>query len=272
MRPIKKIFQYALALVLALAAAPLVAFSQSSVCYQIRAGETAAQLARRITGDARNEYQPWFQIIDSSSRSVPKSQYDRIRRGWRACVVKESNEGVVQRVSQLEAPPAPELPAASTPTAPTATTVVADVLRPILGVDLTLVWLAGLVVVPWFAWRILDHYVGRRSTSVIVMRHFAYRFVSEFERPLIQQPKERPVRSQLRLRPARAKLEILLAPGRGRRYPNLSDHRKNVEYDVGRVVRLLADESFVSDPLYTQAGWVVVPFRFKVGQKHTGVT
>jgi hypothetical protein len=272
MRPIKRIPWCVLALVLALAAAPPVAFSQSSVCYAIRAGETGAQLARRITGDSRNAYQPWFQIIDASSRSVPKSQYDRIRRGWRACVVKQSNEGVVQRVAELETPPVPELPAASTPLAPSAPLAVNDVFRPILDVDLTFVWLGALVIVPWFAWRILDHYVGQRSTVVIVMRHFAYRFVSEFERPLVQQPAERPVRSRLRLRPARAKLEILLAPGRGRRYPNLSDHRKNVEYDVGRVVRQLADDSFVSDPLYTQAGWVVVPFRFKVGQKHTGVT
>jgi hypothetical protein len=228
-------------------------------------------VARRITGDARNQYQLWFQIVDRSSRSVPKSQYDRIRSGWRACIVKEAKEGGVRRVAQRETPGTAELPLASAPPAPAAPSLMAtaaEALRPILGVDLTWVWLGGLVIVPWFAWRILDHYVGRRSTVVIVMRHFAYRFVSEFERPLIQQPTERPVRSRLRLSPARAKLEILLAPGRGRRYPNLSDHRKN----VGRVVRLLADESFVSDPLYTQAGWVVVPFRFKVGQKHTGVT
>ena len=65
----------------------------------------------------------------------------------------------------------------------------------------------------------------------------------------------------------------MLAPGEGRRYPNLSDHRKNVEYDVGRIVRLLADDSFVRDPLYAHAEWVVVPFRFRVGRKqHTGVT
>ena len=80
------------------------------------------------------------------------------------------------------------------------------------------------------------------------------------------------MRSRLRLSPARARLKILLAPGQGRRYPNLSDHRKNVEYDVVRVLGLLADDSFVRDSLYTQAEWVVVPFRFKVGRKHTGVT
>jgi len=286
MRPLIRNSWCSLPLVLALAVVPTVAFSQSSVCYSIRARETAAQLARRLTGDARNEYQPWFQIVDSSSRSVPKSQYDRIRRGWSACIVKETSQASVQRVSQVEPARVPDPPVASPQPAQTAaTTAVVETaasnilrvfdpidLRVLDRVDLTWVWLGFTVIVPWFTWRILDHYVGRRSTVVIVMRHFAYRFVSEFERPLIQQPAERPVRSRLRLSPARAKLEILLAPGQGRRYPNLSDHRKNVEYDVVRILRLLADDSFVSGPLYTQAGWVVVPFRFKVGQKHTGVT
>ena len=106
----------------------------------------------------------------------------------------------------------------------------------------------------------------------LVMRHFADRFVREFERPLIQRRRGAPRSVRLRSSPLRARLEILLAPGKGRRYPNLSDHKKNVEYDVVRVLHVLADESFVPDPLYSQAGWVVVPFRFKVGPKHTGVT
>ena len=81
------------------------------------------------------------------------------------------------------------------------------------------------------------------------MRHFADRFVREFERPLIQQhAAERPVRSRVRLQPARTRFDILLAPGTGRRYPNLSDHKQNVEYDVARVLHVLADESFVRRP------------------------
>ena len=43
-----------------------------------------------------------------------------------------------------------------------------------------------------------------------------------------------------------SRLDILLAPGAGRRYPNLSDHRSNVEYDVQRVLTLLKDEPFVA--------------------------
>ena len=40
-----------------------------------------------------------------------------------------------------------------------------------------------------------------------------------------------------------------------------------MEYDVVRVLQSLADDSFVPDSLYSQAGWVVVSFRFKVGSE-----
>jgi len=281
LRPIKMISLRALPLVFALVGVPSIASSQSSVCHPIRTGETATQLARRLTGDGRNKYQPWFQIVDASARFVPKSQYDRIRRGWRACVTRqETIDEQVVPVRHDQQPIAAnaalqsvadsavraEVPLA----APQAT--LADLLSPLAGVDLTWVWLGAAVIVPLFGWRILDNYTARRKTRLIIMQHFANRFVSEFERPLIQRPSERPVRSRLRLSPARSRFEILLAPGQGRRYPNLSDHKKNMEYDVVRIQRALADDAFVRDPLYTQAGWVVVPFRFKVGRKHIGVS
>lgn len=271
LRAIETTIRCALPFVFVLGAAPAFA-SQSSVCQPVRHGETATQLARRITGDGRNKYQPWFQIVDGSSRSVPKSQYDRIRPGWQACVVKEERHEVAreERPEQVDsrilptslrvAPQAPALQSESPPTVPL------DVLRPIEGVDLTLVWVGAAVILPFVGWRILDGFVARRKASSIVMQHFAQRFVSEFERPLIQQPQERPVRARLRLSLTRSRLDILLAPGEGRRYPNLSDHKKNMEYDVVRVLRVLSDRSFVRDPLYSQAGWVVVPFRFKASQ------
>src|SRR5262245_42146442 len=90
--------------ILALTAFPYSAFAES-VCHPIRGGESASQLARRLTGDGRNKYQPWFQIMDGSSRFIPKSQYDRIRRGWRACIVKETTESPVQPVAQRETQP-----------------------------------------------------------------------------------------------------------------------------------------------------------------------
>lgn len=264
--PVQTISRCALLFVLTVAVCPSVATAQTSVCHAIRSGENATQLARRLTGDGRNRYQPWFQIVDQSSRSVPKSQYDRIRRGWRACIVKQASERPVQIVAQRETRAVPVVPDASPRTA------VATAIAPVSDVDLTLVWLGAALVLPLVGWKIVDRYTARRNTALLVMRHFGVRFVREFERPLIQQPAELPLRARLRLRPARGRVDILLAPGEGRRYPNLSDHRKNVEYDVARIVGLLADDSFVRDPLYTYADWVVVPFRFKVGQKHTGVT
>src|SRR6188508_1854197 len=74
-------------IVLMLQALPTYAFAQSPVCHPIRRGESAAEAARRTTGNGRNAYQAWFQIMDASSRFVPKSQYDRVHAGWRACVM-----------------------------------------------------------------------------------------------------------------------------------------------------------------------------------------
>jgi hypothetical protein len=269
LRAIATTIRCALPLVFVLVATPSFA---SSVCQTVRHGETATQLARRLTGDGRNKYQRWFQIVDRSSRSVPKSQYDRIRPGWQACVVKEERHEVAREEPQEQvesrilpaslrvAPQAPALQNESPPVVPVV------LLRPIENIDLTLVWIGAAVILPFVGWRVVDGYVARRKAASIVMQHFAQRFVSEFERPLIQQSPERPVRARLRLSLTRSRLDILLAPGEGRRYPNLSDHKKNMEYDVVRVLRVLADNSFARDPLYSQAGWVVVPFRFKAGQ------
>jgi hypothetical protein len=105
------------------------------------------------------------------------------------------------------------------------------------------------------------------------VRYFVDRFVDEFERPLVRYDvEERPVRSRLRRGARVRRFDILLAPAEGRRYPNLLDHKKNVEYDVARVMYVLGDDSFVSGALYTQAGWTVVPFQFRAGPKPSGVT
>jgi hypothetical protein len=278
---------------------PTPAFAQL-VCYSIQRNESASQVARRITGDGRNAYQPWFQIMNASSRSVPKSQYDRIRAGWRACVTKPALRivskalpvkapAIVDAFASSESPGTSETRAARAAVAlPTALAtngvpdevgdrsppIASHIVRAIGRADLIVVWLSAALVVPWFfGWRFLDDYLGRRKTESIVMRYFADRFVLEFERPLVRYgPAEHPVRSRVRNRLRPGRFDILLAPGEGRRYPNLSDHKKNVEYDVARVVRVLGDESFVSGPLYMRAGWVVVPFQFTGGPRQAGVT
>src|SRR5262245_38309599 len=92
----------ALMIVLMLAASSTGAFAQSLVCYGMTRGESAAQAARRVTGSDQNAYQQWFQILDSSSRFVPKSQYNRIRAGWRACVIKPAVRRVSSNANRVE--------------------------------------------------------------------------------------------------------------------------------------------------------------------------
>ena len=285
---IARIVRLALPIVLILAAPPA-ASAESLVCQPIRRGESATQAARRLTGDKQNAYRTSFQIMNDSSRFIPKSQYNRIREGWLACVITPAasdTSSSAQRLTASDAPAFPDAPeafdtsgtgVASAPLAAIDTVEVAvgpqaaasGVLRTIASVDLTIVWLGVAMVVPWFGWRIVDDHLARKRMAAIVVRDFASRFVDEFERPLVQtRVADRPVRSRLRTGVRRGRFDILLAPGTGRRYPNLSDHRRNVEYDVARVMQVLADDVFVRGPLSTHAGWVVVPFQFKAGPSH----
>ena len=117
------------------------------------------------------------------------------------------------------------------PTVLEASGALATVGAPGNSADLTVVWLGAAIAVPWFGWRVLDGVLDRRRRASFVMRHFADRFVREFERPLIQQhAAEHPVRVRFRSRRFGRRIDILLAPGTSRRYPNLSDHKQNVEY------------------------------------------
>jgi len=290
-----------------LAVATPALFAQSFVCHAIRRGDTVSHVAQRLTGNGRNKYQPWFQIKAASGSFVPKSQYDRIRAGWQACVISRATDTRSRKAMRLaaaeSAPPvesaaraessapvqsiarvesvAPvesavaDIPPAAAPTSEATNAVeetavleasgtLATVGASRNGVDLTVVWLGAAVAVPWFGWRLLDDALERRRRASFVMRHFADRFVREFERPLIQQhAAERPIRVQFRSTRFGRRFDILLAPGPSRRYPNLSDHKQNVEYDVTRVLQLLDDDSFVNGPLHAYEEWVVVPFQFK---------
>src|SRR5947209_17787339 len=203
----------ALLIVNTLGASPTDAFAQSSVCYAMTRGESATQAARRVTGHDQNAYQQWFQIRDASSRFVPKSQYNRIRAGWRACVSKPAIRSVssnANRVEEREAADVSEtsngsdVPAVVAPT-PLASAGAGNRQRPAIsnkhrsveGVDLTMLWLCAAIVVPWFGWRIVDDYLARRKTASIIEHCFVQRFVDEFERPLVRYDGERPVRSRL---------------------------------------------------------------------------
>ena len=275
----KRVVGSALLIVL-IEASPTHAVAQSFVCYAMTRGESASHAARRITGNGQNAYQQWFQIMDRSSRFVPKSQYNRVGADWRACVIKPAIRTVSSNANHVEEREAVTLSgvpkgaeAAAVPPAPTrlarATAGVktqraaSDSRRGIGGIDLTMLWLCAAMVVPWFGWQIVGDYLARRETASIVVQCFVQRFVDEFERPLVRYDgEEHPVRSRLRFGVRLGRFSILLAPREGRVYPNLVDHKKNVEYDVDRVMLVIADHSFVSGAPYTKAGWIVVPFQF----------
>lgn len=167
-------------IVLMLGAIPTDAFARSPVCHPIRRGESAAQAARRTTGNGRNAYQAWFQIMNASSRFVPKSQYDRIHAGWRACVVPviRSRSSNANHVEEREAANVSKAPNGSGGpqllAAPTALggpqAAASDVFRRLGGIDLTMLWRAGAVVVLWLGWWIVDDYLARRKTTSIVVQ------------------------------------------------------------------------------------------------------
>jgi hypothetical protein len=251
--------------VLMLVAGPSAAFAQPFACYPVQRGDTASGLAKRLTGDASNEYQPWFDIVDRSGRSVPKSQYQRVRSGWRACVVEKTvTDSPLTAARVVPAVHEARLVDASASRRPPAS-------APRTIHDLFLPGLVVAVFAPALGLLIIGGHLRRRNAARIFMRQFAYLFVREFQRPLLQNAAGPALRARLRVSSYQARLEICLAPGNGRRYPNLSDHRKNVEYDVDRVLAALADESFVRGRMRMRDGWVVVPFRFRARVKQRGV-
>ena len=128
-------------------------------------------------------------------------------------------------------------------------------------------WIALVVAIAMIGSGLHDYVRDR----IAPLRRFGERFVHEFARPLVQtRPSEPVVDARLRVRPHRAHVEVLLAPRDGRNYPNLVDHRQNVEYDVERVLRVLEDQRFEPGPLYAQGRWVVVPLHFQVNPKQVG--
>ena len=249
-----------LVVVFVLSAASSPAAAQNLACASIKPGETAAVVARRITGDARNRHEAWFQILNpESSRFVDKARYDHVLPGWRACVVSEPAD---TESRLLVAAPG----AVRTPTAFSAFAggVAARSSTPVL--------FAALVAVMVIVWSGARRYLDARQRVLDQMQRFGETFILEFERPLMQPDRRgRPIQSRLRARPERRRLEILLAPNGRSRYPNLSDHKKNVEYDVTRVLQTMRDRSFVCSSVYARGRWVVVPFQFRLGPKQAGI-
>jgi hypothetical protein len=261
----------ALLLVSVLTTGPMYAFGQTPLarvpdvlrsgkpvaCYAVQPGDTAAGLAQRFTGSPDNRHRPWFHIVNpATTTTVKKTQYDAIQSGWHVCVPTEMlSRPLYAPVSSSQSS------AASSSDTPA---------RGAFDVS-ALWWVVPLcVLVSGLVFAGTGKYVGHRRAVVDIMSGFGNRFVSEFERPLFRRTAGPAIASRLRLAPARHRLEILLAPAAGRRYPNLDDHKRNVEYDVERVLQLLKDESFTCGPPHAEGRWVVIPFHFDIDRQQEG--
>jgi hypothetical protein len=243
------------------------AFGQADqwlTCYPIRPGDTAARLAQRLTGNAHNRHQPWFHIVEPTTATlIPKSHYGRIQAGWHVCVATEMlRHGSAPRPYALVTSGPPVL-------------LQPGVRQDQTAIDLSFLWWATplLAVSGLLLARVVaGKYIVSRQARLETMKGFGDRFISEFERPLFRRCADEPsLKSRLRFAPRRCTVEVLLAPADGRTYPNLSDHRKNVEYDVERVLRLLRNAPFKSGPLYAEGPWVVIPFRLETDRQQEGV-
>ena len=255
---------------LAVAAASSDAAARSVLCDTVRFGDTASAMARRLTGSRYSVARPWFQIIDpATSKVVPKTAYDRILSGWQVCVPEARLVSQGSQVTRLS----PVAQSAQEPTAddpgPTADDPTGDPVeeRGALKLALVLLGPAALGAAIAFAWycveRFLRFLTARRSLKREA-HYFGDLFVKNFERPLVIEGFiAHPIRARLRWGAFNRRLEIMLAPAAGRRYPNLDDHRRNVEYDVDRIAHRLRHHPLVRRPLRAEGEWVVVPFQVK---------
>jgi hypothetical protein len=248
-----------------LVSAPSALGRERVTCVTIRTDETVASVAQRITGDARNMRASWFQIVNpTTSRPVPKTRYGFIFAGWKACTTVDE---ALPEVTSGPAAQVPSSPAAADvpPSRPDAAALAAVVIWAPAAVWSTVV--LALALTCW----LVDVYLAGRRDMLRAMKLYAERFVEEFERPLMQPHRSRrPIQSRVQFKPGRARFDVLLAPEAGLRYPNLTDHKGNVIYDVGRIQRALGGQGFVSSRPYARGRWVVVPFRVSVETREAG--
>ena len=237
--------------------------AQQFVCRPIADGDTASSLARRLTGKAEAAYGHAFQIRDPARRMfVPKSQYRRLQSDWQVCVAR----GQVGKTPAASAPevevaawtmvreeptiaPAPQ---AIDPPPPVA--LAAANLTPSDRLNAVAI---GAGVLSLLLLTAVAGSLTSRSMPPAV-RSAGENFVTAFARPLVDPSSATPpIQTRLRYLRRKQQLEISIAPGAGRRYPNLADHKKNVEYDVDRVLRVLGNY-VLSSPPRAIGKWVVV--------------
>jgi hypothetical protein len=277
-----RLFPGTLLITLALAISPANLAAQSLICQTIRPGETASSVAWRMTGRADSRIQPWFRIVDRGRRVIPKVRYDRVLAGWHACVPTARLRRSRPVVGRPVAVPQVPVGSAQARIAVAQTRVAAAPLiaqrrpRPAAPqsrdpiVDLVLLGLGAAMFggAIGLAWQSVEKFLEKRGAVTREMEIFGHVFVKDFERPLrIEGVTTSPIRARLRCVPGDRRLEILVAPAAGRRYPNLEDHRQNVEYDVERITQRLSHHAFVRRPLRAEGPWVVIPFHFELSAK-----
>lgn len=243
---------------LLLCTAPVGAEAQQFVCSPIVRGDTASGLARRLTGNAAAAYSDAFQIKDPMRRRfVPKSRYSRLSTDWQACVARKP----VRSIPLARAPVAVQ-PATFHTIPPIAISPSMASSKLITRADVGFAVTIGATV--WLMLVMFSAMAGYASASPIPppMQRAAEDFIRVFARPLVDPMSGvAPIAVRLRFVRRVQQLEICIAPSGGRRYPNLTDHKKNVEYDVNRVGRIVGAHRVVIDRLRAEGKWVIVPIR-----------
>jgi hypothetical protein len=224
-------------------------------CYRIQAGDTAADVAKRLTGHRGNLSGSLFQIFDSQRQPVSRDHYDRISPGWTVCLAEGRSPVAIRTGSPATSAGSVEQPA-----------------QPAAKLQLTFSdpyvwWFASLVFAAMTSLVALNGW-RKQLALAHIMQSFGGDFVREFGRPWAQYRGARQLpRARLRINSRRARVEILVAPAPGQTYPNLSDHRSNVEYDIARITSALKHDAFAGVEPYAEGEWVVLPFQIK-GRVH----
>jgi hypothetical protein len=227
------------------------------VCHPVRPGDSASAIALRLTQSNQGWNEPGFQIFDPiAARFIPKAHYRRIHPGWQVCVVESLFPRPLLSADALVSPNRRDM--LRTVAIPTpASTGRASV-------PIGWWWLPLLAMTPVMAWVVFQTVVDRSDTVARTLETFAADFIREFERPLIdERTHQSALHSEISVSPRMRSMEVRLAPAGGRRYPNLEDHRSNVEYDIHRVLTLLDDRRFSCGPTRSHGPWIAFPFRLR---------
>jgi len=239
-------------------AAKSAAAATGFVCHPVQPGDSASAISLRLTQSNQGWNEPGFQIFDPiAARFIPKARYRHIQPGWQVCVVESLlsprvlSSGRLVSANRHNVPRTVAVPASASPAR--------------ASVSIRWWWLTLLAMTPVMAWAVFQTVVNRSDTVARTLETFAADFIREFERPLIDEGAGQPaLHSEISVTPRTRSMEVLLAPTGGRRYPNLEDHRSNVEYDIRRVLTLLDDRRFSCGPIRSQGPWVAFPFRLIV--------